>query len=573
MLAGYHLIIATTKYTEDTEDLNERISGNLNTELSVNKWLKQIQQEEIKKPNIILNQPFQKHIIYQKEQYGDMGKPVELPKDLSPEIQKIIDDGWRKNSFNQYVSDLISVKRSLPDPRDEWCTYPYRYNVKLPKTSVIICFYNEAWSVLLRTVHSILNRSPPNLIQEIILIDDFSDMDHLKQPLVDYWANEYKVRIIRNKKREGLIRARLIGTAHAKGEVLTFLDSHIEVAPGWLEPLLDRINTNYTTVVCPVIDTIKADTFEYAYGNEVFVGGFDWNLLFSWHSIPERENKNRFNPAEPVNSPTMAGGLFSISKKFFEELGTYDEGFEVWGAENLELSFKTWMCGGTLEIIPCSHVGHVFRDSFPYGPSKNDSNENYLRRNLRRLAEVWLDDYKKYHYQRRGEPDVPMGDITERIKLRKNLGCKSFKWFIDNVYPELFIPEFIKGYGMIGANQMCLDNWVESNDIYQPITLKKCYSTSLGGSQFWYYSDKNEIRKEEYCVDYSGDENKGVRLYPCHGNYGTQQWDYQQETGFIINPLSQRCLKVSDDMSNVEVKNCDSGDVNQRWIIENVRIG
>ncbi|KAL7738343.1 hypothetical protein ACLKA6_006665 [Drosophila palustris] len=224
---------------------------------------------------------------------GELGRPVILPKTMTPEMKKAVDDGWTNNAFNQYVSDLISVHRSLPDPRDAWCKDSARYLSNLPKTDVIICFHNEAWSVLLRTVHSVLDRSPPELIGKIILVDDYSDMPHLKKQLEDYFIAYPKVEIVRGPQREGLIRARLLGAKYAKSPVITYLDSHCECAEGWLEPLLDRIARNSTTVVCPVIDVIDDTTLEFHYRDSsgVNVGGFDWNLQFSWHAVPEREKK------------------------------------------------------------------------------------------------------------------------------------------------------------------------------------------------------------------------------------------------------------------------------------------
>ena len=117
----------------------------------------------------------------------------------------------------------------------------------------------------------------------------------------------------------------------------------------------------------------------------------------------------------------MAGGLFSIHRDMFSRLGKYDPDFDIWGGENLELSFKTWMCGGTLEILPCSHVGHVFRDRSPY---KWKPGTNILRRNLVRLAEVWLDDYKQVYYDRINNNLGDFGDVEERKQLRKSLQCK-----------------------------------------------------------------------------------------------------------------------------------------------------
>lgn len=48
---------------------------------------------------------------------GDMGRPVVLPSNVSAEVKKLIDEGWTKNAFNEYVSNMISIRRELPDPR------------------------------------------------------------------------------------------------------------------------------------------------------------------------------------------------------------------------------------------------------------------------------------------------------------------------------------------------------------------------------------------------------------------------------------------------------------------------
>ena len=116
-------------------------------------------------------------------------------------------------------------------------------------------------------------RTPAKLLHEVVLVDDKSELEHLHQPLEDEIKKPYyqgKIKLVRNKQREGLIRARNNGAIAASGDVVVFLDAHCEVGPNWLPPLLTPIYDNPKTLTVPVIDGIQWSDFSI---NPVYAEG------------------------------------------------------------------------------------------------------------------------------------------------------------------------------------------------------------------------------------------------------------------------------------------------------------
>lgn len=497
---------------------------------------------------------------------GEMGKAVVIGK----EEEQLKNEEFKLNQFNLLASDRIALNRSLADVRLAQCrgkTFPK----KLPTTSIVIVFHNEAWSTLLRTVHSIMRTSPPQLLHEIIMVDDASDREHLGKQLDEYVATLDKpVHVLRTGKRSGLIRARLIGAAKASAPVITFLDAHCECTEGWLEPLLSRLVEDRTRVVCPIIDVISDETFEYIPASDMTWGGFNWKLNFRWYRVPQRElDRRKGDHSLPVRTPTMAGGLFSMDKEYFELLGKYDPGMDIWGGENLELSFRIWMCGGSLEIVTCSHVGHVFRKSTPYtfpgGTSK------IVNHNNARLADVWLDEWKNFYFAiNTGAKVIARGDTSERKQLRKDLSCKSFKWYLQNIYPESPMPLEYYSLGEIRNinSNICLDTYGRKSG--ENAALSHCHG--LGGNQVFAYTKRKQIMADDNCLD-AQSQRGPVKLIRCHGMGGNQEWLYnhQSEDKSIVHVRTGLCLDVpiSDSslngvQSSPQLRSCD-GSVNQQW--------
>lgn len=252
---------------------------------------------------------------------GEQGRGVELKPEERIAAQKIFEE----NKHNGYVSDKIARDRSLPDTRPAGCKSKL-YLSELPTVSVVIPFHNEVLSTLTRTVHSVFNRSPPELLKEVILVNDHSDKEHCYGPLEKYIAEFFdvnKVKLLVMSKRSGLMWARLAGARAATGDVLVFMDCHTEANVNWLPPLIEPIALNYKTCVCPFIDVIGSNNYAYGSSGRGTRGVFNWQFYYQFLPLRPGDQKDE---TDPFQSPVMMGCVFAISSKFFWELGGYDTG-------------------------------------------------------------------------------------------------------------------------------------------------------------------------------------------------------------------------------------------------------
>uniref|UniRef100_A0A3Q3J7U5 Polypeptide N-acetylgalactosaminyltransferase n=1 Tax=Monopterus albus TaxID=43700 RepID=A0A3Q3J7U5_MONAL len=497
---------------------------------------------------------------------GDKGS---LPATLSPAEESDAKHLREKYGYNAYLSDRISLDRNIPDHRPNKCR-KVSYPRDLPQISLIFIFVNEALSVILRSVHSAVNHTPAHLLKEIVLVDDNSDDEQLKAPLEEYVNKRYPglVKIVRNQKREGLIRARIEGWKVATAEVTGFFDAHVEA-----EPVLARIKEDHKRIILPSIDNIKHETFEVErYENSGH--GYSWELWCMYIS-PPKQWWEEGDMSAPIRSPAMIGCSFVANRNYFGKLGLFDSGMDVYGGENIELGIRVWLCGGSMEVLPCSRVAHMERLKKPY----NSNISFHTRRNALRVAEVWMDEYKSNVYLAWNLPmenhGIDFGDISERVALRKSLQCKSFQWYLDNVYPEMRRYNNTLLYGEMRnseASHLCMDQGIKEN---HTATLHPCHGWDprlLGR-----YTKEGQLFLG--TLGNTGDDTRCVvddqissfpQLLNCDKvtNLKQKTWHFSQNEP-IINRATGRCLEVVPAnvyFGHLLVLQACSG---QRWTIKN----
>ena len=162
-----------------------------------------------------------------------------------------------------------------------------------------------------------LNFSPPDLLGEIVLVDDNSTLDELKylQRHLDRLQKQLPagmIRLFHRDVHDGIVGARIRGAKEAQFPIILFLDSHSETTPGWLEPLVARIHEDPTRVVVPNIRGHNIETLDITPGDlwPPAKGSFNWRLSFT--IVPASASRDLVGKGpkktRPILSPIMPGG-------------------------------------------------------------------------------------------------------------------------------------------------------------------------------------------------------------------------------------------------------------------------
>lgn len=450
----------------------------------------------------------------------------------------------------------------------------------LPTTSIIFTFCNEPQISLYHSIYSVIERSPFHLLHEIILVDDGSDAAHLSGEL-EAWVKTLPVTvsIIRQGKRTGLMAARVAGANVASGKTLTFLDSHIEPVEGWLTFLLQRVGDSpggwtekghMTRIVFPEILSMSKEFIMETGG----ISGVGWNARLQDHGWPLQkifDHKDR-QAIDPEASPAMAGGLFTIDREWFFAMGAFDDKMEYWGGENIEISFRSWMCGGSVEFHPCSKVGHVFggmggKCTWP-GDAARAINVNKWR-----AARTWMGPYADVIKAFVDEPDN-IGNLSNMQAIKDRLKCHDFNWFLENVYPECWIRSITKPFKQ--QKQGFLKNKKSGKCLglqgpptqYSAVTMVDCGSVDQVKdlhipANWWFSTNNSELLSSDPDLCLADGNSINVEYsYRFPGQVGWELHYWSPHDTYCTITKKGLCLQAGPKL---ELVTCDKSSDDQKW--------
>lgn len=443
------------------------------------------------------------------------------PLSIAPQVLNLdeLDKYGYKRRPAPDTSKLIDTRiKNIKDLRATHCQ-KLIYSLK-EKASLVIDFNDYQFYDLKNTIQSILNQKYDQLLEEIIVIDDGSTLDYIRQDVEKYLKTVPKARLVQFTTQQGTLKARIAAMREVKTDIVVFLEANVICNRGWLEPLIDLLIKDHNVIALPHYDRIHSPvTLEYQLTQDDLLAMPAWNFGIKMRPSKEKQkDSNAF--VHYYSSPAMRGSAFALRKSFLDSIGSFDGNFEEGGGDILELSLRTWMCGGMIETVTCSRVGILNLD---------DQAKPYSQKNCQRIAGLWYGNLKEVALRLAGLPtaipDKEEAHITTRLRYITSLKeCRDISWYMQSVAKESLIPtpNAVK-FGIMAvmsgrcarlANDSKID-LVDCNEVQQSRRGNEIFELTTGGY----------IKLQDKCL--TTENTAYIKLQNCRKDDRQQLWTYK----------------------------------------------
>ena len=514
-------------------------------------------------------------------------------KALTTEEKHSFDQFYHRDVALHWGSDhgLLPQGKPLPDAS---CLRHFETQ-HTTSVSVVMCMRNELIYLLLRTLTTIVRRTPQHLLREIVLIDDGSEVDNLPE-IINYCSQlNIPLKTLKNNRSMGITTCRKHGIEQAEGEVVVLLDSHMEVSELWLEPLLDILHSKPDAIAVPNLHLFHEKDYDLyhhqvyrAYGIEATAG----YSYFRFYVAGPREN----DQSEPYPTASVLGGGLVAHKSTFLRLYPQIVFHELWGTENTRLSIRAWNCGGGLWMTRCSQILHTNGND---GELKRyQINSPNMRKNLQHetVAEIinFINDigektqFLQAVYEKDQDVEVVRG-VAETIATQFNVSnecSKDYRWWLENIFPSDHFYNFIStDYHMVGVFQSMADkdycirvnDGIVVVDKFCRLSNEIFYNPHVLG--FTQSGEIQVIFNYLFCIDSQPGTADGTKLitYSCHTRLWpgekpgrTQTFRYNETTLQIEHFSTNRCAQVDMGEKIVTLWKCSDAQ-EQKWAFHKSR--
>lgn len=418
------------------------------------------------------------------------------------------------------TSHLIDTRiKMIKDLRAKHCQ-KLIYSMK-EKASLVIDFNDYQFYDLKNTMQSILNQNYDQLLEEIIVVDDGSTLDYIRQDAEKYIKTVPKARLVQFTTQQGTLKARIAAMKEVKTDIVVFLEANVICNRGWLEPLVDLLIKDHNVIALPHYDRIHSPvTLEYQLTQDDLLATPAWN--FGIKMRPSKEvpkDSQKFIHYYP--SPAMRGSAFALRKSFLDSIGSFDKDFEEGGGDILELSLRAWLCGGMIETVSCSRVGILNLD---------DQSKPYSQKNCQRIAGLWYGNLREVALRLAGLPaaipDAEEAHITTRLRYITSLKeCRDISWYMQSIAKESLIPtpNAVKFGIMAVMSGRCAAR--RSND--SRIDLIDCNEVhqSRGENEIFEFTTGGHLKLQDKCL--TTENTAYITLQNCRKDDRQQLWTYK----------------------------------------------